>query len=524
MYYSVSGAWVDMTRALIPWSSTSTLRFLGLPNFGLRFWTTKRPMGENSIVNYEALRALYRNSGDNGLGAGFAKPIIDIPVNFIGMPVISADNEATSDFLNECIRTYWANEIKQMLRDSMRDSKVIVRLRRPDIFDPLMTIEESDHCALEMFPPELVQIERHPENKWIIQRAVIHHRMLFIKDEGDIAQGRDPIVEEHEVLEFITRDDFKFFDNTTSEWLTDMEAVNRYGFVPLVEVYNEYDSTLKGGQSDLETVIPFIQAFHDALTQGLQAHGYHSTPKVMMKLTDVAPFIMNNFPEAVDTETGQIKQDGEISWRGREILFVQTDEDISFLEAKSVLGDTHVLLEFLIDCICIASQTPEWAFMRVDSGSANSDRNAQTVPLLKKIEGKRINFTDPIQQLCKMVLVMNGLIPVRPEISWQIIRVDDEVVFYQAFQQLVMGLEVAAQRGEISDETYRRMLKQFLPVMKSSVDEGKQAQLDMQRQAQQQAQLNPAPGPNQQGGGQGSKYNYYYHQGGGTPVAQGGQQ
>jgi hypothetical protein len=65
---------------------------------------------------------------------------------------------------------------------------------------------------------------------------------------------------------------------------------------------------------------------------------------------------------------------------------------MEFLEAQSVLGDTKTLLEFLIDCICIASQTPEWAFMRVDSGSANSDRNAQTVPFVKKIERKRRNF------------------------------------------------------------------------------------------------------------------------------------
>lgn len=480
MWYSVSGQFIDLSRALIPWGS-STIRFLGFPNFGLRFWTTKRPMGENSQVNYEALRQLYRNSGEQGLGSGFCKPIIDVSVNFTGLPVVSTDTETTSEFLNECMQTFWAGEIKQMLRDAMRDSKTIIRIQKPDMFDPLMTIEEADHCSLELIAPELVDIERNGRNKNIIERAVIHHRMTFVIDEGSIENGRDPVVEEHEVLEFITRDDFKFWDNTTSMWLDEMSAPNRYGFVPLLEVFNEWDTTLKGGQSDLETVLPFVQAFHDALTQGLQAHGYHSTPKVVMKLTDVAPFIMNNFPEAVDETTGQIKAQGEISWRGREVLFLQTDEDIHFLEAKSVLGDTRLLLEFLIDCICIASQTPEWAFMRVDSGSANSDRNAQTVPLLKKIESKRTNFTKPIQELCKMVLVMNDLIPVRPKISWQIIRVDDEVVFYQAFQQLVMGLEVAAERGEISDETYRRMLKQFLPIMKSSAQEGREAEADMKK-------------------------------------------
>jgi hypothetical protein len=500
MWYSVSGYFVDLSRALLPGSNMTGIRYLGLPNWGLRFWGTKRPAGENSQVNYEALRTLYRNSGEQGLGSGFAKPIIDIPVNFVGLPICSTETEATSDFLNECITQHWADEIQQMLRDTMRDTKTIVRIKKPDIFDPLMTIEESDHCALEIIPPELVDIERNASNRNIIERAVIHHKLQFIVDEGSIENGRDPVVEEHEVLEFIDRDDFKFWDNTTNEWLDSMRAPNRYGFVPLLEVFNEWDSTLKGGMSDLETVIPFIQAFHDTLTQGLQAHGYHSTPKIVMKLGDVAPFIMNNFPEAVDPESGAIKPQGEISWRGREVIFTQTDEEIHFLEAKSVLGDTKTLLEFLVDCICITSQTPEWAFMRVDAGSANSDRNAQTVPLLKKIERKRTNYTRPVQELCKMALVMNGLIPVRPKITWRIIRVDDAVVFYQAFQQLVMGLEVAAQRGEISDQTYRRMIKEFLPVMKSSVQEGRDAEADMKkREAQLALPPGAGPPPNQPG-------------------------
>jgi hypothetical protein len=259
--------------------------------------------------------------------------------------------------------------------------------------------------------------------------------------------------------------------------------------VPLLEIYNEWDGSLQGGVSDFETVIPFINAFNEALSQALTAHRYHSTPKIVMKLHDITPFIKNNFPEAVDQETGQIIPRGEISWQGREILFVSTDEDITFLEATSILGDSKVLLEFLIDCICIASQTPEWAFMRVDSGSANSDRNAQTVPFIKKVERKRRNFQKPIQELCKMILASRDLIPTRPTISWDAIRVDDQMVHMQAFQQLVMGLEVARGRGEISDATYQNMLRQFLPVMGANQSET--------------SEPDPAPQPAIAGGPQG---------------------
>src|SRR5436190_16911691 len=258
-----------------------------------------------------------------------------------------------------------------------------------------------------------------------------------------------------------------------------------------------------------------MQAFHDVLTQGLQAHKYHSTPKIKMKLSDVAAFIRANFPDIWDDATGNIKPGAEISWQGREIVFLQTGDDMEFVEARSVLGDTKTLAEFLIDCICIASQTPEWAFMRVDSGSANSDRNAQTVPFVKKVERKRNSYTPYIQVLLKMAQLISGLdAPVRPTISWEIIRPDDQILVTQAFQQLVMGLEVAAERGEISDETYRRMINQFLPVMKTSTQEEKDAEKSMEKRVQRAkvAQQAVQPDPSQNG-----------HVPGGTPVIAGPQ-
>lgn len=475
-WHVVSEQIAEISRSILPWTWVSPAGVRGWfgHRFSLRFWPTHHPAAEGTEVNYDVLRSLYRNDGDRALGAGFAKPIIDLQVGFMGLPTASTENDAETQFLNECLREHWADELQQMFRDAMRDSKCIVKLVRPDLFDPLMTIDESEHFSLEVFPPETVDIEYNTRNKRIIERAVIHHRMVFITDPGDPSQGRDPVAEEHDVLEVITRQSYMFFDQTTSQWLDNMRANNPWNFVPLVEVYNEWDASLQGGQSDLETVVPFINAFHDVLTQTLQAHGYHSTPKVKLKLEDVGPFIKNNFPDAWDAASGTIKPQTEVSWKGRELLLLQSTEDAEFLEARSVLGDSKTILEFLIDCICIASQTPEWAFMRVDSGSANSDRNAQTVPLIKKIARKRTNYTKPVQQLLKMALVAQSMIPVKARISWDVIRPDDQVVTMQAFQQLVMGLEIARQRGEISDATYQDAIRTFLPWMGSNATEKSQ--------------------------------------------------
>ena len=440
---------------------------------GGTFWPKAHPRDEGTIVNYDLCRTYYRNSGDNALGASFAKPIIDLQVGFIGIPTVLIDDASTdiNDMLNECLADSWAPQLQEMFKSAIRDSKVIVRLRRPDILDPLMTMDEADHCQIECIPPERVDLEFNMHNKNVLEKATVIHRMTILIKEGDISQGLQPQYEEHDVIEEVTRDQYTYFDQTANAYITDMNAANTWGFVPFVEVWNEWDAALQGGQSDLESVIPFLNAFHDVLAQGLQAHRYHSTPKIKMKLMDVGNFIKNNFPEAWDETTGRIKEGASVNWSGREIIFFNSEEDGSFLEAKSVLGDTRALLDFLIDCISIASQTPEWAFMRVDAGSANSDRNAQTVPFLRKVMRKRISFNAAIQTLCKMCQIACGEIPYLPKVVWDTVRPDDQLVLAQAFQQVIMGLEVAAQRGEISDDTYRETIRQFLPLMGDAATE-----------------------------------------------------
>src|SRR5262245_39808430 len=248
--------------------------------WGTKFWVDKHPTTEGTTANYPYLRSLYNNSGENGYGGGFAKPIIDLEVAFMGIPVASTDDDSLNDFLNDCLHKYWTSEVQQMFRDAMRDSKTIVRLRRPDVLDPLMTLDEADHGVIEVIVPERVEIIRNPSNKRIIDQCNIAHRMLFVTEDADPKNGQEAQTEEHEVLEVITRAEYRFYDQTEKKELTNLAAENRWNFVPILEVDNEWDSAYQGGRSDLETVIPFIDAFHDVVAQTLQAHRYHSTPKV----------------------------------------------------------------------------------------------------------------------------------------------------------------------------------------------------------------------------------------------------
>jgi hypothetical protein len=466
----------DVTRGIVqPWGAAWGGLRSAFRATGNLFWG-KTPAYDNTIINFDLARQFYRNDGsETALGSGFCRPIIDLEVEFIGIPRASTEDDAMDDRLNQCFEIFWTDEIQQMIRNACRDSKTVVRIFQDALADPLMTMEEREHCRLEIIDPDRVTIQRSLRNSNIIDQAVIYHRWLIFDDKGEPEKGVEPKSTEHEILEIITPGSVTFFDRTDNVELTDLSYANRFGFVNLVEVWNEYDSSLSGGQSDLESVIPFIRALHDVLAQALQAHKYHSIPKVKFKLKEIEPFLKNNFPSAFGAD-GQLQPQTEISWRGKEILFLSDEEDAEFLEARSVLGDSRALAEFLIDCICIASQTPEWAFMRVDSGSANSDRNAQTVPFIKKIERKRRSFQRPIQDLLKMFMVINDFTPVRAKLSWDAIRADDQMVEMQALQQLIMGLEVAKQSKVISDRTYQEMIRQFIPMMKNPKQESKDAE------------------------------------------------
>jgi hypothetical protein len=434
-------------------------RYISGPFFG------SRPIADKTVIDYDMARQLYRNdSADSNLGAGFCRPIIDRAVEFIDLPIVSSDNEQRDADVNSAIRTYWAPQLVEMFRNSMRDSKTWVRVWQPVLDDPLTTVAERQMCALDIVEPERVlNAVYNPQNpRALLEITIIHFVEMTdpVQPHDDPPRGTRAMTKEHEIWEVITPTDHRYYDRTDREWLTDWGRVNPYGFVPMLEVFNEYDSALGGGQSDLESVYPFVKSFHEVLRQTLQAHQYHSMPKLRFKVADFLGFLTNNFPETVD-ENGNVVPGSAINWKGREVLFIGENEDVGFIEVKSVLGDSKVLLEFLIDCISIASETPEWAFMRVEGGVSEGAMNAQTIPFEKRIERKRRNFQESIQMIVKMMLAINNQSPERVEVTWPEIRVESIVAMASAMQQMVLSFEVLLDRQLISDNTAREAIKVF---------------------------------------------------------------
>lgn len=471
---------------MIDWSTTTTGLRSVWSAFSRRTFFPGRPQYSGSKVNYEKARQLYRNDGRGfNLGGGFCRPIIDNTVAFMGLPRATSGDEIIDDYLNSCIETYWAPQLQELFRNATRDSHAIVRFRRSESRgNPLVTQEEAQAGYLEVIAPERCSIYYDIQDRRRIELVVIVHEVDEIAEEERDRHSRQqgmygmPRTDVHTIVEEITPEKYTYYDQTAGEYLNDWEEPNDWGFVPIWEVFNEADDSVGGGQSDLEAVYPFVRAFHDVLGQALQAHGYHSVPKAKFKVNEIEQFLANNFPDSFESDaSGEPilgSFNGEVNWKGVEMLFLGAtgDEDVEFLEARSVLGDSKTLLDFLLDCICVASETPKWAFM-LDVGAADK---GESLPFMKKIERKRIGFQQSVQMLCKMALRAEMLPPTTVPLAWPEITTESLVTKMQALQQLVMALEVAAERQLISDTTARETLRLYLPAMKSPTEEAADAE------------------------------------------------
>lgn len=458
---------VDVSRTWNLGGSWSALRSaLNVPFF-------HRPPMSGTTINYNLSRSLYRNDNPQfNLGAGFVRPIIDLSVEYVGIPSVTSDNGVTDSWLNECIKQHWAPQLQQVWRDAIRDSKTVVRYRQPSLINPLFTEEDRMHGKIDCIPPEMVDLQYDPTDPELLILATIHHfYKVDERTDQEIARGDAPRLREHEIVETITPDEYRFYDKTENRELTSWRTTNVMAFVPLWPCYNEYDAALEGGQSDIEPVLPFIQAFHEVLLQTLGSHKYHSSPKATFKLKDVYTFLQNNFPHVLD-ESGKLIPTAKVELTGREMYLLNVDEDAGFIEAKNVLGGSKELLDFLIDCICIAAETPKWAILK-DQGAQDKDATVQ--PFEKKINRKRVSFEEFIVMLCKMALASTGKRPVTVRVTWPALRISDLAAKAQAVQQIVMALDIATLHRWIADETAIQIISELWPEVNSPEVEQKLA-------------------------------------------------
>ncbi|MBE3576890.1 MAG: phage portal protein [Limnochordales bacterium] len=422
---------------------------------------------DSSRVDYAKARALYENTDDAyKLGAGFAKPVINTTVAFMGVPRFRSEDPEAQAVLDE---VFGANvsRMQQIHRNALRDGDAFVWVTRQEAEDKALYPEAQARIVLTLIPPEQVaQIIRDPvtrtpreyvlrsEHEWTdldgrYRRAIITQRISaerrLVQVEGDVPPDIQP-----------------------------GEERNPWGFLPIVHFKNEGDETQEFGRSDIEPIEPFLKAYHDVLMHAIQGSKMHSTPRLKLQLKDVAGFLANNF--GITNPAEFASKGGTINLDGHELLIFQDGEDAGFIEVRSAIGDAKDLLQLLFYCIVDTSEIPEFVF-GVHTPSSLSSVKEQMPILVRRIARKREYFTEAWQRLARIVLAMTAQAEGRQfstyatTLEWDEIDPRDAKDVAETLERITNALNTALQGGFISLDAAAQFLAQYITTMNDYISD-----------------------------------------------------
>ncbi len=423
---------------------------------------------DSSRVDYTKARALYDNTDDKyKLGAGFAKPVINNTVGFMGVPRFKSEDETAQEILDSFFGAN-TSRMMQVHRNVLRDGDWFVWVTREENYEKALYPEQQARLAFNMLPPEqIISIITDPltgrvkeyllnaVHEWLDEqdnpkKALVNQRLSadkrIIRITGDIPPGLEGYIEEN----------------------------NPWGFIPIVHFKNEGDETRKYGQSDLEPIEPFLKAYHDVMLHALQGSKMHSTPRLKFKIKDLAGFLRNNF--GITDPYAFSNQGGTISLDGHEFFLFSDDEDAEFIEVKSAIGDATELLKFLFYCVVDASETPEFAF-GVHTPSSLSSVKEQMPILVRKVARKREQFTDSWQRLARIVLAMTALSggekagTYATVLDWDEVDPRDEKEYAEILEKVTAALKNALEAEIISINAAAEFLKQYISTMNDYISD-----------------------------------------------------
>lgn len=417
---------------------------------------------DSSRVNYELARQLYNNEHDEyKLGAWAAKPVINTCVGFMGVPRFRLEDEDAQKALDGFAGQH-VSLMQQTHRDALRDGDCWVWLTREEEVDKEL-YPESDGTRLvyNIIPPEQIdKIIRDPLTGRPVE-YILASDHEWVDEAGTIQKAR--VIQRVSAERRLTE-----VDGPVPPGVEPGEEPNPWGFLPIVQFSNERDSSAANGRSDLESIEPFMKAYHDVMLHAIQGSKLHSTPRLKLQLKDVARFLQNNF--GVEDPAKFAREGKTINLDGHELLIFQDDEDAEFIEAQSAIGSAKDLLKLIFYCIIDVSETPELAF-GVHMASSHASAKEQTPILIRRVARKREHFSESWQQLARIVLAMRAKAEGRrfetyeATLLWDEIDPRDGKEIAAELQSIVAALSQAYTYALISQESAVDFLARYIDTM-----------------------------------------------------------
>ncbi|EZH67906.1 phage portal protein [Bacillaceae bacterium JMAK1] len=412
-------------------------------------------------TDYTLTKELYDNTNDDyKLGGGFVKPVVNTSASFMGVPKFHSQDEDAEEVLKSFVERNRSKMLRTE-RNALRDGDCYIWITREENQDTTLFPEEKDKIVYNVLPPGQVkdiildpithtpieyQLESNEE--WIDDSG---YKRQFVYKQRILAGKR--IVE---------------VDGDAPVTLELGEIESPWDFLPIVHFKNESDESEKFGKSEVESIEPYIKAYHDVMYHAMQGSKMNSTPKLKLKVKDVKGFLKNNF--AIDNPAEYARKHGSISLDGKELLLLGEEEDAGFVEAESPTGDAKLLLQLLFYCIVDASETPEFVF-GVHTPSSHASTKEQMPVLVRKVQRKRDQFAEPFQRIARIVLAMThasenkAFSTFATELEWEEVDPRDTKEEADEIEVVVRSLSQAVTTGLTSIDAAVDFLARYIDTM-----------------------------------------------------------
>ncbi|MEK4025795.1 phage portal protein [Sporosarcina sp. FSL W7-1283] len=428
---------------------------------------------DSSKVDYEMTKQLYYNTNDSyKLGAGFAKPIINNKVSFMGIPAFKSQDPEAQLVLDSFFEANSSN-MQRTKRDTLRDGDCYVWITLEDQEDASLYPEQPTRLVYSIIPPgQVTEIKRDPLTGSVLEYVLVSfHQWLDEKGEKKKGTVTQRIRRGERVVE--VKDDIP-------EGIEVGVHPTPWDFIPIIHFKNEGDEGVYG-QSELEAVEPYLKAYHDILLHAIKGSKMHSTPRLKLKIKSLSNFLKNNF--GVKDAAEFAKNGGTLDLDGQELLLMEGEDDASFIEVKSATGDAQVLLKLLFYCIVDASETPEFVF-GVHTPSSLSSVKEQMPILIRSIERKREHFAESWQRMARIVLAMTAqsenmsFETYSTELKWVNIEARTGEEISKEILNVVNALVAALGNNIISEEAAVNYLAKLVDTMNNYVEENGENEKD----------------------------------------------
>lgn len=411
---------------------------------------------DNTEVNYALCRQLFLNSHENyKLGAGFAKPIINSIVAFMGIPTFITDDivgeEVIKKYLTDIKNTYITIQ-----RNTLREGDCYVLVTNEKLNNKLYKNELK--IDFRILLPERVKIIK--DETGTTKKVIIRTTLDYTDEEEQTVKYK--VSEVWTDDQYVKKYDFIDCPSYIKDELIDFVGVNPYGFIPVLYFKNEHEEFRTNGTSELENVEPYFRAYHDVMLDSLRSTKLNSSPKLKIKVANLTTFLNNNFTsEEIASKNIKISK--------KDVLFVGDEDDLGYVEVGAT--NHSVLLELLFMCIVDTSETPEFLFGTAVA-SSKASVSEQMTPLMKKIERKRSAINDTYQLMARMVFSIyndnniNDLVQdFQTKIIWEDTDSAEDNVKANTINTIITALNAGIEGKIISYESAIDYLKQYIETM-----------------------------------------------------------